>query len=216
MPRERDDQEYQGQRGRIARAAASVFAAKGFRNATNRDIAAAAGISPALLYWYFASKEETFIAAVEHLGPGKALQLPSEAVEAMPPETFFFTVARRVLAAAAREETQQVVRMVLTEAVRFPSLAASLEEIAICPAVRTVACYIEQRIADGALRPTDPWLAAQIFLSSLMGYVVRKYLLAHADLLNADDEAMAATLSYTSSYAACSPASHWQQIQASK
>ncbi len=195
MPRARDDQEYQEQRSRIARAAARVFAAKGFRDATNREIAAAAGISPALIYWYFTSKEELFIAAFEHLGPGKALQLPPETVETMPPDVFFLTLARQVLAVAARQETQQVMRMVLTEAIRFPSLAASLEEIAIRPAARSVATYIERRVADGTLHPTEPWIAAQIFLGSLMGYVIRKYLLAHADLHDADDDEMAMTLS---------------------
>ncbi len=195
MPRERDDQEYQEQRRRIARAAAPVFAAKGFRGATNREIAAAAGISPALIYWYFTSKEELFVAAFEHLGPGQAIQLPADALDAMPPEVFFPTVAQRMLAAAAREETQHVMRMVLSESIRFPAIAAKLEEVAIRPVVRIVADYIARRIAGGAERAADPWLAAQIFLGSLMGYVIRKYLLAHVDLRDTDDEAMATELS---------------------
>lgn len=43
-----------------------LFAAKGFANTTIKSIAAAAGINPALLYYYFANKEALFIAALRH------------------------------------------------------------------------------------------------------------------------------------------------------
>jgi AcrR family transcriptional regulator len=43
---------------RILRDACGIFARKGYHNASVRDVAAATGVSPAGLYYYFRSKEE--------------------------------------------------------------------------------------------------------------------------------------------------------------
>lgn len=52
----------------IVRAAVPVFASKGFRGATTRDLAQAAGVSEALLYRHFPSKQALYEAiAGEHL-----------------------------------------------------------------------------------------------------------------------------------------------------
>lgn len=45
-------------RARLLRTALEAFAVKGFHGTTTRDIAAAAGLSPAALYVHFPSKEE--------------------------------------------------------------------------------------------------------------------------------------------------------------
>ncbi len=42
----------------ILRSACGIFAERGFHNASVRDVAAATGVSPAGLYYYFQSKEE--------------------------------------------------------------------------------------------------------------------------------------------------------------
>jgi AcrR family transcriptional regulator len=55
---------YQNRRDAVLKAAASVFAAKGYPAATLNDIAAAAGIDRASLYYYFSGKRELFAAVV--------------------------------------------------------------------------------------------------------------------------------------------------------
>lgn len=49
---------YQQQRAQAIRAAAAVFAAKGFHGASTKDIAERIGIKQGSLYYYFKSKEE--------------------------------------------------------------------------------------------------------------------------------------------------------------
>ena len=49
----------------IRNAAARVFAERGFKSATTRDIARAAGISPAAVYYYFDSKEDLLYQILE-------------------------------------------------------------------------------------------------------------------------------------------------------
>ena len=53
-----DDDKYQQQRVAAIRAAASVFADKGFHGATTKDIATKLGIKQGSLYYYFKSKVE--------------------------------------------------------------------------------------------------------------------------------------------------------------
>jgi len=57
-PTRPDNPKYQQQRLAAIRAAASVFAEKGFHGASTRDIAARLGIKQGSLYYYFDSKEE--------------------------------------------------------------------------------------------------------------------------------------------------------------
>jgi AcrR family transcriptional regulator len=57
-PKNTDSARYRGQKQAAIRAAASVFAAKGFHGASTGDIAAQLGIKQGSLYYYFDSKEE--------------------------------------------------------------------------------------------------------------------------------------------------------------
>jgi len=52
-------------RGEIVTAARREFAAKGFDNTSLRGVARAAGVDPALVHHYFASKEDLFLAAMD-------------------------------------------------------------------------------------------------------------------------------------------------------
>ena len=52
-------------RARILEAALKEFSAKGLAGARTEQIAAAAGVNKALLYYYFESKEKLYLAALE-------------------------------------------------------------------------------------------------------------------------------------------------------
>lgn len=65
MPRTGRRRGTSGTRERILTAARSHFGSSGFDGATIRDIAAVAGVDPALIPHYFGSKEGVFKAAVE-------------------------------------------------------------------------------------------------------------------------------------------------------
>lgn len=176
------------------RAAASVFAEKGFSGTTNRDIAAAAGISPGLIYWYFENKEDLFAAAFEEVAPLRAWQIPVEVADALPVEAFLERLAAGFLTTAAQTENRALFRLVMSEVLRFPGPAERLGQILARYPIGYLASYVERQIAAGRLTPVDPWLLAQAFYGSLLGYVIRKYVFSHADLQAVDDDAMAATV----------------------
>jgi len=60
-------------REEVLLAAARIFAAQGYAEASLREVAAAAGMQPASLYYHFASKEDLF-ATVHHLGISRVNQ----------------------------------------------------------------------------------------------------------------------------------------------
>jgi AcrR family transcriptional regulator len=66
-------------RARLLEAALTAFAEKGFRGTTTRDIAAAAGMSPAALYVHHKSKEE-LLYLISKTGHEATLQLVRDAI----------------------------------------------------------------------------------------------------------------------------------------
>ncbi|HTU92571.1 MAG TPA: CerR family C-terminal domain-containing protein [Gemmataceae bacterium] len=70
-------------RERLLEAAGEIFAEKGFKGATVRDIIARAGANLAMVNYYFRDKERLYIEAVKHA----ACVEPEEAHLAWPPDT---------------------------------------------------------------------------------------------------------------------------------
>ena len=65
MPRNRLDQTKQAKRDEIVAAASSLFLSAGYDGASMGKIAAAAGLTPNTLYWYFGDKDELFVAVAD-------------------------------------------------------------------------------------------------------------------------------------------------------
>ncbi|GAA3829878.1 helix-turn-helix domain-containing protein [Nocardioides panacisoli] len=65
MPRNRQDQTKQAKRDEILAAASSLFLTEGYDGASMGKIAAAAGLTPNTLYWYFRDKDELFVAVAD-------------------------------------------------------------------------------------------------------------------------------------------------------
>jgi AcrR family transcriptional regulator len=65
VPRNRYDQSKQAKRDEIVAAASSLFLSEGYDGASMGKIAAAAGLTPNTLYWYFGDKDELFVAVAD-------------------------------------------------------------------------------------------------------------------------------------------------------
>jgi AcrR family transcriptional regulator len=68
-------------KGRLVLAAVTAFAVKGFHGTTTRDIAAAAGMSPAALYIHYRSKEE-LLYAISLAGHERILRIVTDSTSA--------------------------------------------------------------------------------------------------------------------------------------
>jgi AcrR family transcriptional regulator len=163
-------------RAQIMDAALRVFADKGFVRATNKDIAHAAGITPGLIYHYFASKEALLQAIIERGSPVQVLRALSPPLLALPPATLLRTLLLQMFQIVEGEAFVPLLRVFLPEVIHTPALAplglASHQE-----ATRFLETYLATQMARGALRPADPALVAQVLMSNVMGFVLRRQIL---------------------------------------
>lgn len=150
-------------RERLLAAAVEAFAAKGFHGTTTRDIAAAAGVSPAALYVHHRSKED-LLHLISREGHERTLALVREAVASSedPVEQLRATVRAFTVQHARGHTSARIVHYEL--AALSPE---HLEEIlglrrAIDQEVRAV---VERGVAAGVFRVEDPRLTAVALLS---------------------------------------------------
>ena len=171
-------------RKQILEAALKVFAEKGFKGATNKDIADTVGdISPGLIYWYFKSKEDLFFAILENrLAPG-SFPLPLEHMQTFPPEQVLAMIAHYGLSRLDNPDTMNIFKIFIGEAVYSEHIRA-LGNTNVNRLVETLAGYLESQMEQGRLRRDDPLLCAQTFLAGLMASLVRRRFLGDAKMLS--------------------------------
>ncbi|WP_406311465.1 TetR family transcriptional regulator [Streptosporangium sp. NBC_01639] len=160
-------------RGQILAAARETFAEKGFDKATVRGIARQAGVDPALVHHYFASKEGMFVAAME-------LPVEPESLIPMivsgPREEVGERLTRFVLTMTSAAEARQPVLALARTAMTNDRMAAMIREF--------VTHAILNRVAEALQIPPIRTEAAfaQLFGVVLMRYVVKLEPLASVDV----------------------------------
>lgn len=150
-------------RARLLEAAVTAFAERGFHGTTTRDIAAAAGLSPAALYVHHKSKEE-LLYLISRSGHEHVLRLVREAVaSSADPATALRRVVHDFVVTHARDHT--TTRVVNYElAALSPAHLAEIREIRhrIEQAIRQL---VEAGVNAGVFETPDPRMAAAALLS---------------------------------------------------
>jgi AcrR family transcriptional regulator len=150
-------------RSRLVAAALELFAVKGFRATTTRDIASAAGMSPAALYVHYKSKED-LLYLISRTGHERTLALVRHAVAGSTDEVEqLLAVVRSFTVHHARGHTSARV-------VNYELAALSPEHVSEIAGIRHA---IEQEIkqivgsgvASGAFHTSNPRMTAVALLS---------------------------------------------------
>jgi AcrR family transcriptional regulator len=190
----RDEEDFERRRQQIIDGALEVFASKGFEQATNKDIAAAAGIgSPGLIYHYFKDKADLFRRVVEQRAPVLELLDRGETIMALPPREALTRFARAFLKITENRAAVAMMKLIIGEVTRRPALAEMLNAIGPRRAFALITRYLEQRMADGTLRRMDPGAAARCFLGPLVIYILAREIFPQPDARTLDAETMVAT-----------------------
>ncbi|MGY0007348.1 TetR family transcriptional regulator [Micromonospora sp. I033] len=150
-------------RARLLEAAVTAFAERGFHGTTTRDIAAAAGLSPAALYVHHKSKEE-LLYLISRSGHEHVLRLVRAAVaSSTDPATALRRVVHDFVVTHARDHTTtRVVNYELSAL--SPAHLAEIREIRhrIEQAIRQL---VEAGVTAGVFETPDPRMAAAALLS---------------------------------------------------
>jgi AcrR family transcriptional regulator len=157
----------QDRRAAIVDAAIHLFAEKGFRGATTRELASALGVTEPVLYQHFETKNDLYSAIIEtksKQGQQQGAELLS-LQESGDDRAFFRFLGNLLL--ERYEEDPDFMRLLLFSALERHELADRFFERQVQGFFNVLAGYIQRRIDAGAFRPMDPQTAARGFTGML-------------------------------------------------
>jgi AcrR family transcriptional regulator len=190
----RDDEDYESKRRQIMDGALRVFAARGFENATNKEIAQAAGIgSPGLIYHYFKDKADLFDEMLAHHAPVFQLLSRGEALMDHPPREVLTIFAHSFIRSLENLAAVAVLKVMLAEAIRRPAVADVFNHAGPGRGFAFLSRYLAQQMDRGTLRRMDPGAAARCFAGPLLAYILTREVFPQPDSATLTPETMAAT-----------------------
>lgn len=157
-------------RQQILGVAMSLFSRRGFRGTTTKEIAAAAGVSEAMVFRHFATKQELYAAILDHKACAGSLGDPCEifgdAIRRKDDRGVLTGVALALM--RHHEEDPEFLRLLTHAALEDHELAAMFWERTIRQMYDTLGGYLRDRQRDGALRPIDPMIVVRSFLGMVI------------------------------------------------
>lgn len=147
-------------------AAAALFAAKGFKGTTTKEIAKATGVSEALLFKYFPTKRALYAAILAEKAQYSGLREAVEEAAKKQDDERLFTLLASYRIRKGADPT--LLRLLLFSALEGHELSEMFFRQQYRVFYDLLAGYIRQRIDDGAFRPVDPLLAARAFFGIIV------------------------------------------------
>lgn len=147
-------------------AAASLFAAKGFKGTTTKEIAKATRVSEALLFKYFPTKRALYAAILSEKAQYSGLREAVEEAAKKQDDERLFTLLASYRIRKGADPT--LLRLLLFSALEGHEMSDMFFRQQYRVFYDLLAGYIRRRIDDGAFRPVDPLLAARAFFGVIV------------------------------------------------
>ncbi|MBW4592382.1 MAG: TetR/AcrR family transcriptional regulator [Brasilonema angustatum HA4187-MV1] len=191
----RDEQDFENRRQQIIDGALQVFSTKGFEKATNKDIAAAAGIgSPGLIYHYFKDKNDLFGQVIEqHLPVLQLLNRHEDEIMTKPPKDALIIFGKAFLAALEYSKSIALMKLLLSEAFQRPEVADMFNNVGPSRSIAFLTQYLRKQMSVGVMKPMNPGAAARCFIGSLIVYILTRELFRQPDALEISSDTMVTT-----------------------
>jgi len=161
-------------RAQIITVSKQLFSKKGFSGTTTKEIAKASGISEAMIFRHFASKQELYSAIIDQRIQEVGDAIPDDAIKERDDERVFASLARFVLEKTDQDPT--LMRLLYFSALEGHELSDIFYSSHEIRRVMKLVEYIKLRTADGAFRNLDSVLVARAFIGMLYTYVTAKHL----------------------------------------
>lgn len=160
-------------RAMIMETACNLFAQKGFRGTTTRELAAAVGVTEPVLYEHFKTKGDLYSAIIESEARGGIAvlsELRERFADAKDDLGFFLALAEAIVEWYAKDKA--FIRLLLYSNLENHELKDLFHERS-GECFHIVADYIRQRQSAGAIRPDmDPAIAARGFFGMVAHYAM--------------------------------------------
>ncbi len=168
-------------RAGILGAARRVFLRESYAGASMESIASEAGVSKQTVYNHFGSKEELFRALVrgrcEHLSDALGEEARYQGDD---PERVLKHFGDTVLSVMLSEESMDLYRLLQSEGRNHPQLARSFYELGPDRTARWLTDYLTEQSRGGRLDVRHPRIAAEQFVTMLVGHLRMRHLLGLA------------------------------------
>lgn len=150
------------------------FLEYGFGQATIEAIAASVNMTKRTVYARYADKAALFVAAVRH-GTERLIVSPERiaATRSADLEATLIAIARLRIDLVTTPQGMKLQRIINTESYRFPEIFTTYYDLAARPTVRFLADVLEAESRAGRLAIADAMLAANVFMSMVVGGPVR-------------------------------------------
>jgi TetR/AcrR family transcriptional regulator len=181
-------------RRQIMRSASGLFARRGYRGTTTREIAQRAGINEALLFRHFPSKQKLYWTIIEELCSARGRRLKIKKILDGGGSDFevFAAIAREFLVRNARDT--ELTRLLWFTALENHKLSQRFFRTFVAVYYEALAAHIRRRISDGAFRNVDPLLSARGFFGMVVYHFLVQELFGGSKYQKFDPELVASTL----------------------
>jgi AcrR family transcriptional regulator len=178
----------------ILRVAMRLFSQRGFRGTTTKEIALAAGVSEAMVFRHFATKEQLYSAILDHKAclheTMDPLHVVAEAIARKDDRAVFEGLALDAL--NQHDCDPQFHRLLLHAALEEHELAQMFWEKFVKRVYRVLSKYIRERQRDGAMVNIDPLVVVRAFVGMIIHHSLNNNLWdRQRQLLKVSNEAAA-------------------------
>jgi AcrR family transcriptional regulator len=182
-------------REQILQVAMGLFSNRGFRGTTTKEIAHAAGVSEAMVFRHFATKEELYAAILDHKACAGGVSfepaaIAADAIQRKDDRGVFEALALAALNHHDRDPEFQ--RLLLYSALEKHKLAQMFLDEFVLKVYQFLGAYLRERQRDGALVEIDPAIIIRGFIGMVMHHSLNNNLWDPKHrLLNISNEAAA-------------------------
>lgn len=157
-------------REQILHIAIKLFSQNGFRGTTTKKIAEDAGVSEAMVFRHFASKQELYHAILDHKacegGKATPLAVINEVIKTKDDYEVFYQIILNAL--NQHQEDPEFMRLLMHSALEGHELADMFVNENIVPLYEVLSFYISQRQRDGIFRNLNPKLVVRAFVGMMI------------------------------------------------
>jgi AcrR family transcriptional regulator len=182
-------------REQILKTAVQLFSQRGFSGTTTKEIARAAGVSEAMVFRHFASKEELYAAILADKTcrdgmqqfPWEADEVLKKAIAEGDDHAFFYNLGLHAL----RKHQADVgfMRLLFFSALEEHDLAENFFSEFVSQVYEFIGAYVAKRQAEGAIREIQPKIVVRAYLGMLIHHSLNNILWDRKRaLLNISDE----------------------------
>lgn len=159
----------EARRQQILLVAMRLFSQRGFRGTTTKEIAQGAGVSEAMVFRHFATKEELYSAILDHkacVGGLDPCKLLAAAIARKDDRAVFEGLARAMM--QHHEQDTEFMRLLSHAALEEHRLVELFFDRNVRQMYELLGGYIRERQRDGALRQIEPAVAVRAFLGMII------------------------------------------------